>query len=134
MSKRCKTCEAHEKAYRLYDEDPRVGARALETTLETFFEHLRDLETETYKQAMESILKGPRKDRRSSASFLDHYAEHLRKAIDERGCNVELAKIELRSWLPYGDRDYSGIRVGLSLLEPQSEPLAEEPEKKALSA
>ena len=46
MSGHCKRCEAHRKAYTLCERDPRVGFKALESTLEPFMEHLREMPLE----------------------------------------------------------------------------------------
>ncbi len=136
MSGHCKRCEAHRKAYTLCERDPRVGFKALESTLEPFMEHLREIEAQCYQEAMETFLKSPKKEDRSEKAFMEAYAQQLEAAFEQAGCDVRLAKRELSSWMSRGDKDYSGVRIGLSLLDAaQGEPKQAEKDKQhALSA
>jgi hypothetical protein len=116
MSGHCKRCAAHRKAYTLCERDPRVGFKAVESTLEPFMEHLREIEEQCYREALEAFLKTSEKESRSEKAFLDAYAQQLEAAFEQSGCDVRLAKCELSSWMSRGDKDYSGVRIGLSLL------------------
>jgi hypothetical protein len=134
MSSRCKTCEAHKKAYQLLERDARVGTKALDATLEPFMEHLRMLEAESYKQAMEAYLRSSDRKGGPERDFLSSYAKHLEKALQEAGCDLALAKQELRCWMSRGGQDYSGLRIGLSLLESDLELGGDKVKEAALSA
>ena len=120
MSTTCKICAAHARGYRLLEESERLGMRAIEATLERYMEHLRDIEAECYRSVMEQSLRGRSatedKGDGQAQSFLKRYATRLAETFSARGCDIGLAKQEMRAWMPRGAQDYSGIRVGITLL------------------
>lgn len=134
MSKQCSLCRAHEKAYELFDRDSARGVQAIERTLEPYLEHLRNAEAESYQRAMEGFMRSGRSEKNLAPSFLDQYARVLRLAFAEAGCDVELARNEVRAWVPGGERDYSGVRIGLTLLEGDHDLADPQAAERALSA
>lgn len=134
MSGHCKVCEAHKKAYQLFESDKRVGTKAVDATLEPFMEHLRALEADCYQQAMEAYLKTPERKGGPERDFLSSYAKFLETALEEAGCDLALAKRELRCWMSRGGQDYSGLRIGLSLLDSDLAPSGGKVKEAALSA
>jgi len=135
MSSTCKLCAAHAKAYRLVEQSERLGMNALEATLEPYMEHLRDLEAECYRDVMEGILRKRAPEEGAKAQvFLKRYGEALRSRMQDRGCDLALAKHEMRAWMSRGENYYSNIRVGINLITQERLLDAVDPQKDALSA
>jgi hypothetical protein len=126
---------AHAKAYGLLEQSERLGMNALEATLEPYMEHLRNLEAECYREVMEGILRKQEHEKGAKAQvFLKRYSQALRLSMEANGCDLNLAKQEMKAWMSRGSDDYSGIRVGINLISQEGLLESIEPQKDALSA
>lgn len=117
MPTTCKNCARLEAAYSLLQTDQIAGLDAIAARIAPFLEHLSKAETSAYNLAMKAHAKSREDDLQSAKVFLVEYGRHLAGILRSQGCDIALARREVRSWVTPQDEDYTALRIGLSLIE-----------------